>query len=199
MKRAVRWLRANATRYGLDTLRFATWGESAGGWFAVMLGVTGDQPTSFDDATDPNAAHSSAVQAVVDWYGPTDFATMDAQNSANPPIGGCTPMRHDPSSSPESRWLGGALIDPAVAALLAKANLTSYIGTARRLPLFVVAHGTADCLVPWGQSQELTDALAKVGNVARFSKLEGYAHGDPRFESLQTQAAMAALAEVFGR
>lgn len=199
VKRAVRWLRANAMKYGLDTLRFASWGESAGGWFAVMLGVTGDQSTIFDDASDPNSARSSAVQAVVDWYGPIDFATMDAQNVAHPPIGGCTPMRHDPPGSPESRWLGGALADPRVASLLARANLTSYIGAARALPKFVVAHGTADCLVPWGQSQQLADALARAGNAAVFSKLAGYAHGDPRFESLQTEPALSALAGVFGR
>ncbi len=199
VKRAVRWLRANATKYGLDTLRFAAWGESAGGWFAVMLGVTGDQATIFDDPADPNARRSSAVQAVVDWYGPVDFATMDAQNSANPPLGGCTPMVHDPSTSPESKWLGGALRDARVAAALGQANLTSYLGNARELPLFVVAHGTADCLVPWGQSQELADALARVGRTARFFKLPGYAHGDPRFESLHAQEAVAALAEVFRR
>jgi len=38
VKAAVRWLRAHAAQYGLDSDRFASWGESAGGYMAVMLG-----------------------------------------------------------------------------------------------------------------------------------------------------------------
>ena len=198
VKRAVRFLRANAAKYGLDTERFASWGESAGGWFAVMLGVTGDQSTVFDDASDPNAAESSAVQAVVDWFGPVDFATMDAQNAKYPPSG-CTPQVHDPKTSPESAWIGGALTDAAVATEVAEANLPTYIPKAKALPRFVAAHGTADCNVPWAQSQELVDALTAVGNSATFTKLDGYSHGDPRFETTQVTPDLAILKEVFGR
>ncbi len=79
VKAAVRWLRANATEYGLDPDKFAAWGQSAGGWMATMLGVTGDQATIFDDDSLGNPDQSDAVQAVVSWYGPVDFATMDEQ------------------------------------------------------------------------------------------------------------------------
>jgi acetyl esterase/lipase len=71
-KAAVRFLRANASTYNLDPDRFAVWGNSAGGYMAAMLGVTGDQPTKFDDPDSPSAAVSSAVQAVVVWYGAVD-------------------------------------------------------------------------------------------------------------------------------
>ena len=71
-KAAVRFLRANADKYGLDPNRFAVWGNSAGGYMAAMLGVTGDQPTDFDNLTFGNANVSSAVQAVVVWYGAVD-------------------------------------------------------------------------------------------------------------------------------
>jgi acetyl esterase/lipase len=71
-KSAVRFLRANAGRYALDPGRFAAWGNSAGGYMAAMLGVTGDQPTVFDDQASPNAGVSSAIQAVVVWYGAVD-------------------------------------------------------------------------------------------------------------------------------
>jgi len=71
-KAAVRFLRANAGRYNLDPKKFAVWGDSAGGYMAAMLGVTGDQPTVFDDPVSPNAGISSAVQAVVVWYGAVD-------------------------------------------------------------------------------------------------------------------------------
>jgi len=69
-KTAVRFLRAAAVRYRLDPDRFAVWGNSAGAYMAVMLGVTGDQRTVYDDPAIGNGSVSSVVQAVVDWYGP---------------------------------------------------------------------------------------------------------------------------------
>jgi acetyl esterase/lipase len=103
VKAAVRFLRANAGEYGLDPDRFAAWGESAGGNLVSLLGTTGDQATIFDDPALGNADTSSAVQAVVDWYGPTDFLQMDAQFAAATPAAcnGQT-QAHDPADSPES-------------------------------------------------------------------------------------------------
>jgi acetyl esterase/lipase len=72
-KAAVRFLRANAAKYGLDPEKFAVWGNSAGGFMAAMVAVTGDQPTVFDDPALGNAAVSSAVQAAVIWYGALEF------------------------------------------------------------------------------------------------------------------------------
>ena len=71
-KAAVRFLRANAAKYHLDPDKFAAWGNSAGGYMAAMLGVTGDQPSPFDDPSLGNVGVSSAVQAVVVWYGAED-------------------------------------------------------------------------------------------------------------------------------
>jgi acetyl esterase/lipase len=68
-KAAVRFLRANAGKYNLDPNRFAVWGNSAGGYMAAIIGVTGDQPTIFDDPSLGNENVSSAVQACVVWYG----------------------------------------------------------------------------------------------------------------------------------
>ena len=75
-KAAVRYLRANATRYHLDPERFAAWGDSAGGYAAIMLGVTGGQHTVFDDPALGNPDVPATVQAVVDWFGPTDASSM---------------------------------------------------------------------------------------------------------------------------
>ncbi len=71
-KAAVRFLRANAATYHLDGERIALWGNSAGGYLAAMLGTTGDQATDFDDPALGNAGTSSAVQAVVVWFGAED-------------------------------------------------------------------------------------------------------------------------------
>jgi acetyl esterase/lipase len=200
VKAAVRWLRAHAAQYGLDTDRFASWGESAGGYMAVMLGVTGDQATVFDDDSLGNPGVSSAVAAVVDWYGPVDLATMDSQQTAHPPAG-CPSswLQHTPANSPEGTWLGGALNTPAVSAKLSQANLISYIATAKTLPFFIIAQGNNDCQVPWGQSQELNDALAKVGNTANLNIIPGYSHGDSRFETTQSAPDLTLLVALFGR
>lgn len=79
-KAAVRFLRANASRYHLDPNRFAAWGDSAGGYSAIMLAVTADQHTVFDNAALGNANVSSAVQAVVDWYGASDLTDIPGNN-----------------------------------------------------------------------------------------------------------------------
>ena len=71
-KAAVRFLRANSSRYNLNPNRFAVWGNSAGGYMAAIIGATGDQSTIFDDSTLGNPGISSAVQACVVWYGAED-------------------------------------------------------------------------------------------------------------------------------
>ena len=71
-KAAVRFLRANAGIYGVAPDKFAVWGNSAGGYVAAMLGVTGDQSTKFDNAALGYPSVSSEVQAVVVWFGAED-------------------------------------------------------------------------------------------------------------------------------
>ena len=200
VKAAVRWLRAHAADYGLDTAHFASWGESAGAWFAVMLGVTGDQSTVFDDDSLGNPGVSTAVVGVVEWYGPVDFATQDSQQVAHPPASCPTGwLQHTPASSGDSTWMGGALDSAAVSTKVMQSNLVTYVGTAKALPLFIMAHGDDDCVVSWGQAQELNDALAQVNNSANFTILAGYSHVDSRFETTQTAPDLTLLATVLGR
>jgi acetyl esterase/lipase len=68
-KVALRFLRANAAKYGLDPEKFAVWGNSAGGFIAAMLALTGHEPNVLDDPALGNPDISSAVQATVIWYG----------------------------------------------------------------------------------------------------------------------------------
>ena len=73
-KAAVRWLRANAGKYDLDADHIGAWGASSGGHLASLLGVTGGVAALEGDAGNTN--QSSRVQAVVDFFGPTDFLQM---------------------------------------------------------------------------------------------------------------------------
>jgi acetyl esterase/lipase len=82
VKAAVRYLRAHAAAHGIDPGRFALWGESAGANLAALAGTTNSRRTIFDDPGLGNEGTSSSVQAVIDWYGPIDFAHRESQYRA---------------------------------------------------------------------------------------------------------------------
>ena len=194
VKAAVRWLRANAAQYGLDPDKFAAWGQSAGGWMATMLGVTGDQATIFDDDSLGNADQSDAVQAVVSWYGPVDFATMDEQAAEVTACAGQSQV-HGTADSPESQWLGEAVDSSDQTA---STDLTSYLATATAIPAFSLAHGDADCNVPAGQSEQLKNALDEAGATSTLTILPGAGHADPAFDQTQTEPTIAFLQDTLG-
>jgi acetyl esterase/lipase len=162
-KAAVRWLRAHAREYRIDPNRFAAWGSSAGGHLAAMLGTTGDTK-EFDVGA--NLDQPSRVQAVVDYFGPTDFLQMDAHRPANG-------MVHDPANSPESELIGGAIQGNKEKA--AKANPITYVTPGD--PPFLICHGDQDPLVPHHQSELLEAALKKAGVSVTFYTVKGAGHG----------------------
>jgi acetyl esterase/lipase len=173
VKAAVRWLRANAESYHLDPDRFGTWGESAGGHLAAMIGTTGHTNT-YD--VGENLDVSSRVQAVVDYFGPTDFLQMDAQRL---PEG----MVHDVPDSPESELIGGAIQEFKDRA--EKANPVTYVSSDS--PPFLIIHGDQDLLVPFQQSLLLKTALEEAGVPVTFYPVAGEGHGhfiDPRVKEL---------------
>jgi acetyl esterase/lipase len=136
------------------------------------------------------------VQAVVDWYGPSDFLAMDAQFVAGPPVGDGPPlMNHDEPGSPESRWIGGPVQE--LPEVTARANPITYVtGATVELPPFFLAAGTNDHLVPYQQTQILADALRAHGTPVELRILDGAAHADQRFESELTQPAIDWLEEA---
>ena len=173
VKAAVRWLRANAETYRLDPNRFAAWGSSAGGHLVAMLGTTGDV-AEFE--VGENLEVSSRLQAVVDYFGPTDFLQMDAQRL---PDG----LVHDAPDSPESQLVGGPIQEHKDR--VAQANPITYVS--KDDPPFLIIHGDRDKLVPYQQSVLLNKALEEVGVSVTFYKVEGGGHGwfrDPKVPEL---------------
>ena len=162
-KAAVRWMRAHATQYNFDSTRIIAWGESAGGHLASMLGTTG-QLTAWD--VGEYRDYPSMVQAVVDFYGPTDFLQMDSQRLP-------TGMTHDDADSPESELVGGAI--QAHPTATAQANPITYITP--DAPPFLVIHGDNDPLVPYGQSVIFVDALRQANVPVTFYTVRGGGHG----------------------
>ena len=178
-KAAVRWLRANAAEYSLDPAHFAAWGSSAGGHLAAMLGTTGDVK-EFEVGENPGVP--SRVQAVVDYFGPTDFLQMDAHRTPNGQL-------HAPANSPESQLIGGPLQENKEK--VARANPITYV--TKDAPPFLICHGDSDPLVPHHQGELLEAALKKAGVPVTFYTVKGAGHGgfhDPKVPEL-TQAFLA--------
>ena len=162
-KAAVRWLRAKAAKYHLDPQRFAARGSSAGGHLVAVLGTSGDV-VELEGASN-DVKESSRVQAVVDWFGPTDFLQMDKAGSE---------MNHDAARSPESHLIGGPIQEDKEAAV--KANPIAYVGKGA-LPQFLIMHGERDRTVPFNQSELLRDALQAAHADVTFRPMPGAGHG----------------------
>ena len=173
-KAAIRWLRAGAGKYGYDPNHIGVWGASAGGHLVALLGATGDV-TEFD--VGPNAGVSSRVQAVCDFFGPTDFTKMSSFPST---------MQHDAADSPESKLIGGPVQQNKDK--VQRANPILYV--TKDDPPFLIVHGDKDPLVPHNQSEILLDALKKAGVEATLYTVAGGGHGgfkDPQVDVLLTE------------
>ncbi|MEI6168666.1 MAG: alpha/beta hydrolase [bacterium] len=156
-KAAVRWLRANAKNYRINPDRIGVVGFSAGGHLACMLGVTDKTVGLEGDGGNPE--QSSRVQAVVSFFGPTDFTTYDWSNDLKKDV--IVP------------FLGGSFSDkPEV---YQKASPINYV--TKDAPPFLLFHGTEDKLVPVDQSKRLAEKLKGVGVSVRVVVLEGEGHG----------------------
>jgi acetyl esterase/lipase len=179
VKAAVRWVRANAKWFYLDPGRIAAWGGSAGGYLSTMLGVS-DGISELTDLNLGNPDQTSHVQAVVDWFGPTNFGKMDEQLTSS----GLAPMEgteHSGVNSPESWLLGGKVTE--IPERVKEANPETYIR--ENAAPFLIQHGLADPVVPFQQSIGLAENLMRVCGKDRVTLelFDGFEHGDRRFES----------------
>jgi acetyl esterase/lipase len=141
-KCAVRWLRANAAKFNVDPDRIGVWGASAGGHLVACVGtMTG--PEYEGDGGWPGV--SSAVQAVCDMCGPTDFTradiTTDFLRQCQERLLGCT-LQQNPAA-----WK----------------NASPFYDVKAGVPPFLVIQGDSDKLVNPGQATIFDEALTKAG------------------------------------
>jgi len=156
---AVRWLRANAVKYNLDPKRVAAWGDSAGGHLVALMGTLGNK--------DPQ----TRLQAVIDFYGPTDLLKMAEHEKLSPDVKYQIP--HNSPQSPESLLIGGPIQENKEKA--ARANPINYIS--KETAPFLIMHGDRDPLVPTEQSRIFQQALEKAGIPATLHIVKGGGHG----------------------
>lgn len=161
-KAAVSFLRKHAKQYQIDPDRIGAWGSSAGGHLVAMLGTTGD--VDMVEVHPISRETSSAVQAVCNWFGPSDFLRMNDVPGA---------IDHDAADSPESRFIGGPIQENQD--LVRRANPITYVSKGD--PPFLHLHGSKDRLVPLMQSELLDAALQKVGVPSTLHVVQGGDHG----------------------
>ncbi|HEY9676903.1 MAG TPA: alpha/beta hydrolase [Drouetiella sp.] len=163
-KAAVRFLRANADKYGIDPKRVGVFGNSAGGHLAALLGTSNGVKGL--EGKLGNLEQSSNVQAVVDWCGPTDFLTIGSQG------GRYNQMRLDDPEGPVSKLFGGM---PATKKQLAvSANPITYID--EHDPPFLIMHGEKDTVVPIQQSKSFYKELNEHKVPANFQVVKDSDH-----------------------
>ncbi len=151
---AVRYLRANAAKYHVDPLRIGALGDSAGGYLVALLGLRDTR-----DKSAPLQNFSSRVEAVADFYGPTDFTQ---------PLSTASPL----AISLVEAFLNGK--PTTIPKVFRKSSPIVYVD--KTAPPFLILHGTADNLVPYAQSTELADALHKLGDNATLLGVYGAGH-----------------------
>jgi acetyl esterase/lipase len=164
-KAAIRWLRGNAKRYNLDADHFGVWGGSAGGHLVALLGTTGAEK-QLEGSVGSFSAMSSRVQAVCDWFGPTDLERLAEFKSSMRGLSPDYPMQM------VCKLFGTSI--SKIKAPAAKANPTKYV-SANSAP-FLIMHGDKDNLVPLEQSELLSDALRRAGVDVTFRVVPGAGH-----------------------
>lgn len=168
-KAAIRYLKANAGLYHIDTCKMGVIGESAGGYLVSMLGTTAQVP-QLEGLHLGNSHVSSRVHAVVDLFGPINFLTMDAEALAL----GFT-INTNSANSPESRLMGAAV--QTIPELVTQANPTTYISADDAS--FFISAGSLDYNIPYTQGQNFCNALIPVigSEHAGFELIAGAGHG----------------------
>ncbi len=192
VKAAVRFLHANAQTYGFSNEHTVIWGESAGGYLALMAAVADDQ--DFLDVhyigEEKNwenwTFYTSEVEALVDYYGVTDFGDRSADwkelgiptqlvDLANSWL---TSEMLDGYSNVESFWMRKNYDDLSAG----ERQMSDPYYHIRKNPERVAAlrvwisHGDADLTVPYLESQRLSDTLKKSALKVRLDLVDGAGH-----------------------
>lgn len=189
VKAAIRWLRANSQRYGIDPRRVGVWGGSAGGHLAALDGVTcavaalspsvSGGPTAAPGIGQariaPAGPQGDCIQAFATWYGVFDF---------NQPV----PSEH---GTPKAGSLVGRFLGCGEALCTheqrAVASPATYVKAGEPPALLIV--GSADTVVGPQQSRDFYQLLRAKGNRAQLLIIPGVNHSFIGKTPVQTRAA----------
>ncbi len=195
-KAALRFVRANASRYHLDPSRIIVWGMSAGASLVAMLAVTGhDRFPDLEDLSMGNPDQPHHVDACMIWFCPTNLSP-----AADFAASGVEPAHVHAGPDAVMSWYFGMNLEDVPSELLDLANPETYVSPAS--PPFVIQHGKPDRIVPYIQSVRLAEKLrAAIGeSKVRLTIFEDYVHADRRFETMHNcSIVLDQLEELLGR
>jgi acetyl esterase/lipase len=193
VKTAIRYLRANAAKYGFNPKKFAIGGDSAGGYLALMAATTGNQKSLFDDPADPNLKTSASVSAVFDLFGNANVLTM-TENKIKYPCQDKNDFAYglDPKLN---IWFGDVTL-PENREKVDSANLYPFLAKNKTLPNFFIFHGTADCSVSKYDSIELDKTVKALKGKSVLKLIPGENHGGPKIW-VEANKQVPALVKVF--
>lgn len=189
IKAVLRFIRGTASTYQFDTSFVGITGSSSGGNLSAMMGTTcgvknktlGNITIDVEGNLGKFTEHVSSVNAVVDWFGPTNMLVMDS-------CGG-TDFIHNDVKSPASLYIGGEIQKNKEMTLLA--SPTTFVDPSD--PPFLIFHGDADRIVPNCQSRILFDYLQKAGVASQFFLVPGGQHGP----GVHTEANIKKMVDFF--
>jgi len=165
--RAIRFIRHNAMKYGVDPNRIGVTGGSAGGHLSLSLGTQGGPGDP--NAPDPVERESSAVQCVACFFPPTDFLNYKAEGDDAVGVGALKdfkPAFGSQIGTAEERRKLGRELSPI------------YFVTSNTPPV-LIAHGDADLLVPIIQARRFIQRCQEVHVPAKLLVRAGKQHGWP--------------------
>ena len=181
-KAAIRYLRANAPRLGLDPNKLIAAGMSAGAHMACILGVSADHK-QLNGQLGEHLEETTKVMGVLALYPPTDFLSISKDWDGL--------LDYYSKDSPVTELLG-----ESIATAPQKSNLASPLKLfERNCPPTLFLHGDADPIVPANQSIIMHEKLQAAGIDSQLMLLPGYTHGDHRFNRGEAAAKITAFLE----
>lgn len=169
IKAAIRFLRANADRFGFDPNQVAIAGASAGGHLAALVGVTNDNEHLEGNVGD-HIDQSSDVAAIVSYYGASNLTTILDQSTPHG-LSVRVPalkllLRDLPENAPE---------------LARQASPVFHVDPTD--PPLLLFHGDQDPQMPINQAHELVGKYKSVKRPVTFEVIYGAGHGGPEFHT----------------
>jgi acetyl esterase/lipase len=172
---AIRWIKLNSGKLGIDPDKIVLAGESAGAHLAAMAAYSSDAPELQGEL---NPGSDTGVRAAVLFFGPYNMSSLVVQKNSSIRSGMCEKPEYtspvidllDCPETTEKKYN----IDTCELRKIRTADPSAYLDKSD--PPAYLAHGEHDCVVPWGQSRALHDELDDVGVRNVFVSVKGGEH-----------------------